>query len=65
MKSQSLMLLTTIFACIYFGLMKWITSLPFDGMSFFIMVTSTCMFFAWLIASFIVADDTVKKEDVK
>jgi O-antigen ligase len=65
MKSESLMLVTTIFACLYFGLMKWITSLPLDGMSFFIMVTSSCMFIAWLITSFIVADDTVKKEDTK
>jgi len=65
MKSQTLMFLTTIISCLYFGLMKWITTMPLDGMSFFIIATSTCLFIGWMIATLVTANDITKKEDAE
>ena len=59
------MLLTTFISILYFGLMKWITSMPFDGMSLFIVATSTCLFLGWMIATLVVAEDITKKEEAE
>jgi TM2 domain-containing membrane protein YozV len=65
MKSESLIYLTVLFSAIYFGFMKWIISQPIEGMSFFLIVTSTCLFVAWLIVSFITAEDITETEDAQ
>ena len=63
--SQTLMLLTTIFSILYFGLMKYETTQPWDGMKLFIMVNATCLFVGWMIASFVSATEITEQEDAK
>ena len=63
--SETLMLLTTIFSIIYFGLMKWITSQPFNGMSVFIIAVASCLFVGWMIVTFRSATEITEQEDAK
>ena len=63
--SQTLMLLTTIFSILYFGLMKWVTLQPFDGMSVFIIVVASCLFLGWMIITYILATEITEQEDAK
>lgn len=65
MKSESLIYLTVLFSAIYFGLMKYEMSQPWDGIKLFIVASATCIFIAWMIASFVLADDITIEEDKK
>ena len=65
MKPESLIYLTVLFSAIYFGLMKYEMSQPWDGIKLFIVASATCIFLAWMIASYLIADDTTESEDAQ
>lgn len=65
MKSESLIFLTVLFSAIYFGLMKYEMSQPWDGIKLFIVASATCVFIAWLIASYLIAEDITETEDAQ
>tara|TARA_R110000868_G_scaffold147485_3_gene368992 strand:+ start:180 stop:377 length:198 start_codon:yes stop_codon:yes gene_type:complete len=65
MKSESLIYLTVLFSAIYFGLMKYEMSQPWDIIKLTIVFFATLLFIAWMIASYITAEDITAEEDKK
>jgi len=68
MKSETLMLLTTLFSFLFFSLMKYEMSQPWDIVKIAIVILSSLLFLAWMIVSIIslaMADGVIVKEDQK
>jgi len=63
MKSETLMLLTTLFSILYFGLMKYEMSQPWDIIKLTIVGFTSLLFLCWLVVSFATAEEIVEEEN--
>lgn len=59
---NKLITITTLVSLAYFGILKYETSHPITLMDFVVIVLSTMIFGAWMIAAIVVADELGKRD---